>query len=71
MEENKLSEEELKAIEEFSKNMEKKIKELQENKDREDMTPEEAIKMIEENQNFFKEAAKFLHQYDDRIKIED
>ena len=64
-------EEELKAIEEFSKNMEKKIKELQENKDREDMTPEEAIKIIEENQKFFKEAAKFLHQYDDRIKIED
>ena len=46
-------------------------KKLQENKDREDMTPEEAIKIIEENQKFFKEAAKFLHQYDDRIKIED
>ena len=37
MEQNKLSEEELKAIEEFSKNMEKKIKELQENKDREEL----------------------------------
>ena len=71
MEQKKLTEEELKSIEEFSKTMEEKIRELQENKDREDISPEEAIKMIEENQEFFKEAAKFLHQYDERIKTEE
>lgn len=71
MEPNKLNNEEMKALEEFSIKMEEKIKELQENKDKEDLSADEAIKMIQENQEFFKEAAKFLHQYDERIITEE